>query len=202
MHNPLYCDSEPLQQDMNLQVSYDHKCHLMVIIQTGTAELELCILLKHPGSSFHLFKTCWVSTEHACLLVKSCSSLFYAFTPFRTVELPTLHWYRLVSRQWHGSLISCFCCREWSSEERAVWEERDRQEQVDLAGHANAPTTPQEQHLPGTLAQGFAAPACGLIHGRQHWFAPTCCTCTCQHLRPWSRPTFARYRFSGLCSTC
>lgn len=41
-------------------------------------------------------------------------------------------------------------CRDWTREERNKWEQIDRQEQFELADHANAATTPQEQSLPGT----------------------------------------------------
>ena len=47
-------------------------------------------------------------------------------------------------------------CREWSPEERAVWQERDAHEQAELAGHANAPTTLQDLHLPGTCNKVFS----------------------------------------------
>ena len=40
--------------------------------------------------------------------------------------------------------------RDWTSEERNKWEQVDRQEQYELADHANAATTPQEHSLPGT----------------------------------------------------
>lgn len=39
--------------------------------------------------------------------------------------------------------------REWGEAERQVWEERDRVEQAELAGHANAPVTAEEEALPG-----------------------------------------------------
>lgn len=41
------------------------------------------------------------------------------------------------------------CCRGWTAEEKAEWEQVDRLEQAELADHANAPTTLQEHTLPG-----------------------------------------------------
>lgn len=59
-----------------------------------------------------------------------------------------------------GNKVNDFC-REWSAEERAVWRERDGQEQAELAGHANAPTTPQDLHLPGMCTEGY----CHMLSG-------------------------------------
>ena len=41
--------------------------------------------------------------------------------------------------------------RQLTAAERQIWEERDLQEQAELAGHANAPVTAEEEALPGAL---------------------------------------------------
>ena len=56
--------------------------------------------------------------------------------------------------------VHCCLCRQWSAEERQVWEERDRQEQAELAGHANASVTAEEEALPGDV--------CLLCHAVSH----------------------------------
>lgn len=38
-----------------------------------------------------------------------------------------------------------------------MWEERDRQEQAQLAGHANAPVTAEEEALPGACCSLLVA---------------------------------------------
>ena len=40
--------------------------------------------------------------------------------------------------------------RQLTAEEQQVWQDRDVQEQAELAGHANAPVTAEEEALPGT----------------------------------------------------
>ena len=40
-------------------------------------------------------------------------------------------------------------CRVWTTEEKAEWEQTDRQEKDELEGHVKALTTSQEHHLPG-----------------------------------------------------
>lgn len=67
-----------------------------------------------------------------------------------------------VSEDWLSqqcSNLTANCRRDRTPQEQAVWEQRDRQEQAELAAHANAATTSQENSLPGrqTGSEGWRA---------------------------------------------